>query len=133
MAKTATRHASATQPPADIPGSPAPAEVRLRGQAMPVGQNLVLVRTGEPRPQAQPPAGELARVLVPKLGRALRRPGIPRESVFSGPNAAQVVAYSIDPADPSRLVRETADGTREVGCLDADGEFQVLHALTPAA
>jgi hypothetical protein len=54
-------------------------------------------------------AGQLLR----KLGRALSRPGLPRSSVFTG--ATGVFAYSSDPEDPSRLVREAKDGTRTVG------------------
>jgi hypothetical protein len=34
-----------------------------------------------------------------------------------------VFAYSVDPADPTRIVREAADGTRTIGRL-VNGRFQ---------
>lgn len=56
---------------------------------------------------------DTAGVLLPKLGAALSRPGLPRESVFTG--AASVFAYSVDLDDPAILVREAADGSRVRG------------------
>ncbi|WP_211333085.1 hypothetical protein [Pseudorhodoferax soli] len=77
-----------------------------------VGDGLALVRTGpEPAPR-KTPASESARVLLPKLGRALSRPGLPRSSVFTRPG---IFAYSAHPDNPRLLVQEAEDGSRVTG------------------
>lgn len=77
-----------------------------------VGDGLALVRTGpEPVPR-KTPVSESARVLLPKLGRALSRPGLPRSSVFTRPG---VFAYSAHPDDPRFLVQQAEDGSRVTG------------------
>lgn len=64
-----------------------------------------------------PSAPELLR----RLGRALRKPGLPRSSVFTG--ARGVYAYSVHPDTPALLVREAEDGTRVTGVIK-DGLFR---------
>ncbi|MEO8155819.1 MAG: hypothetical protein ABI605_22370, partial [Rhizobacter sp.] len=51
-------------------------EVRLRGKSMTVGDDLVLVRTGEPKKvAANTRAADRATVLVSKVATALQKPG----------------------------------------------------------
>jgi len=54
--------------------------------------------------------------IVPKAGKALDKPGIRKDAVFSD-DAYGVYAYSVDEKDPTRFVRESADGKRSVGKL----------------
>lgn len=68
-------------------------------------------------PAPSPSAQELLR----RLGRALRKPGLPRSSVFTG--ARGVYAYSVHPDDPTVLVREAEDGTQVTGVIK-DGRFR---------
>lgn len=87
-----------------------------------LGDNFVLVQVGtKKRPAAKP--FEKAGVLIPKAGQALKKPGLARGAVFTG--SKRVFAYSVDPADPSRLIREAADGTRKIGRM-VDGKFKVV-------
>ena len=101
-------------------------EVRLHGKSMTVGEDLVLVRTGQPKKRVvSTRAADRARVLVHKVANALQKPGIQKSAVFRGSNSTKIFAYSVDPTDPSRVIRESADGTRRVGRLGPDGKFRV--------
>ncbi len=101
-------------------------EVRLHGKSMTVGDDLVLVRTAQPKKRvASTRAADRATVLVHKVANALQKPGILKSAVFRGSNSTKIFAYSVDPTDPSRVIREAADGTRRVGRLGADGKFKV--------
>jgi hypothetical protein len=101
-------------------------EVRLHGKSMTVGDDLVLVRTGQPKKRVvSTRAADRARVLVHKVANALQKPGIQKSAVFRGSNSTKIFAYSVDPTDPSRVIRESADGTRRVGRLGPDGKFRV--------
>jgi hypothetical protein len=100
--------------------------LRLHGKSMTVGDDLVLVRTGQPRKAAtNTRLGDRATVLVSKAATALQKPGIQKSAVFRGANSSKIFAYSVDPADPSRVIREAADGTRRVGRMGPDGKFRV--------
>lgn len=54
--------------------------------------------------------------LLPRVASAFRHPGIDKTVVFKG-RSGKVYAYSIDPSDPSRVIRMSSDGTRAVGKL----------------
>jgi hypothetical protein len=88
-----------------------------------VGRHFVLVKTGKSSPAARSASGESARILA-AAGQALSRPGISRSSVF-GSGHKNVFAYSLDPQDSSRFIREAQDGTRRVGKM-VNGKFRVL-------
>lgn len=91
-----------------------------------VGERFVLVKTGKASVSAKVPAGESAKLLQ-AAGQALSKPGISRSSVF-GAGRKNVYAYSLDPQDPSRFIREAADGTRRFGKM-VNGKFRLLaHA-----
>ena len=89
--------------------------VQLTGVSVAAVAGFVLVRTGKKKPAAVKQA-DRANVLVAKAGRALSKPGIDRQVVFKG-NQSRIFSYSTDPADPLKLVREAADGTKRVGLL----------------
>jgi hypothetical protein len=55
-----------------------------------------------------------ASVIGRKAGKALKKPGIKRKVVFKKARKG-VFAYSVDPSDATRVVREAPDGTRQLG------------------
>ena len=89
--------------------------VQLTGVSVAVVEGFALVRTDRIKPAAVRRA-DRATVLVAKAARALTKPGIDKQVVFKG-NQSRIFSYSTDPADPSKLVREAADGTKRVGRL----------------
>jgi hypothetical protein len=91
-----------------------------------LGRGMTLIKTGKtPRPAVRPE--DNTTVLLKKAARALNKPGIDRSVVFHGPNAARIFAYYADPQDPTRVVREAADGTKVTGSL-VDGKFRASKA-----
>jgi hypothetical protein len=99
----------------------------IRGEIVAsVGGHFVLVKTSKSSTAAKAPKDESARLLA-AAGSALARPGISRSAVF-GEGRKNVFAYSLDPQDPTRFIRESQDGTRRVGKM-VNGKFRVLaHA-----
>lgn len=90
-------------------------------------ENLMLVRKGKkPKPELLKPK-EGAGTLVAEMLDALASPGLAHSAVFRGLKAQQVNSYSIFPADPTKVVRERADGTRTIGRL-VGGRFRALSA-----
>ena len=55
------------------------------------------------------------RQLILKLARALSRPGIDRAEVFGDTYNPRVYSYYVCPTDPSKIVRESVNGTRTIG------------------
>jgi hypothetical protein len=88
---------------------------------------FVLVTDGSKRKAGHAPTSESASTLVPKVARALSKPGISRDVVFKG-NARNAYSYSVDPSDTSRVVRVAADGRRTVGRLVGDRFVRVKAA-----
>lgn len=68
----------------------------------------------------RPPAIDAA--VLESVGDALARPGLKRSAVFTRPG---VQSYSIDPKNPDRIIRETANGQRTEGHVVA-GRFRSL-------
>jgi len=59
---------------------------------------------------------QCAETLIPKLAKALSRPGTSKDAVFKG-RARGVYSYSIDTTDTTRIARVSANGRRTVGRL----------------
>ena len=75
--------------------------------------------TGAVRPRRADQAGAMLR----KTGRALNKPGISKQSIFTN-KSADIFAYSADPLDATKLVRTSRDGTRRKGRV-VGGKFRV--------
>jgi hypothetical protein len=90
---------------------------------------FVLVKTAS-TPRREAPVSERAATLVPRLARALSRPGISKEAVFKG-RTHNVYSYSIDPSDIARVIRVSADGRRTVGRL-VGKRFVRKRSINPA-
>lgn len=87
-----------------------------------LGAEFVLVRTKKAKPKAEALPADQASTLVGKASRALAKPGLPKESVFTGSKG--VYAFSVDSSDPTQLIRETPDGLRQAGRM-VNGRFLV--------
>lgn len=64
-----------------------------------------------------------AKVVVPKIARALNRPGLEKRAVFRQMGSGTVFAYFVYDKDPTKVVRETSTGKRLVGRL-VSGKFK---------
>lgn len=87
-----------------------------------LGTEFVLVRTKRVKPKAEASLADRASTLVSKAGKALGKPGLPKESVFTG--SKRIYAFSVDSSDATRLIRETPDGKRQAGRM-VNGRFLV--------
>ncbi len=100
--------------------------VRLTGTRIPtIGGGVVLIRTAAAgRLAASERSTDGARQMVNKVGEALKRPGIDKRTVvFKSGEVPGIFAYSADPKDPTKLVRESFDGTRRSGRV-VGGKFK---------
>lgn len=86
-------------------------------------EGLFIVRIGSGGQVKKTPKDQTAAPLLKKVGRALSKPGISRDAVFKGSRGKVVYAYSLDPADPERLIREDVQGNRTVGRM-VNGAFR---------
>lgn len=99
-----------------------------RPQGVPLGERFVLVPVEGRQPARAMRVEDSAAELVAKAVRALKKPGIDRAVVFRDASRRRgIYAYSVDPADPSRVIREAADGTSTIGRL-IDGRFKPVKS-----
>lgn len=92
------------------------AKASVTGRVMTRVPGFVLVKVALPRKEPETLPQERASNLIPKVARALSKPGIRRDVVFKG-KTKNVYSYSVDTSDTSRVVRVAADGKRTVGRL----------------
>jgi hypothetical protein len=88
-----------------------------------VGAGFALVAVRKKKATAQPRESERAFVLVRKVGRALQTPGISRNVIFPKDVPKRLYTYSVDPEDPSRILRKARNGSRSTGRL-VGGRFR---------
>lgn len=88
-----------------------------------LGHGIVLVQTKGSL--AKPPTRKSERtgVLISKLGEALSKPGLSRDSVFGRTAAPGVYSFYIDEKNPSRIARESRSGKVIYGRL-VNGKFR---------
>jgi hypothetical protein len=89
-------------------------------------EDLYLVRVGI-KPVTETPADQLAGPLLQRLGKALSKPGISRDAVFGASPKRNAYAYSVDPSNVERVIREDAAGNRTVGRM-TNGVFRKIAA-----
>jgi hypothetical protein len=92
--------------------------------------DLVVVKIGRPESKETVSVREKASTLVASLVKATRKPGTSRDRIFNSSVGKRVFAYSVDPGDTTKIVREDASGKRSVGRL-VNGRFRTLSAKTP--
>lgn len=84
-----------------------------------------MVRTGSSRKgRIVTRRSDEADVMVRKVGKALSKPGISKGAIFQRSVVGKVFAYSVDPFDATKVVREAADGTKKIGRVVA-GKFKL--------
>lgn len=93
--------------------------------AVQIGTDWLLVRLVGAKTRKSVPKKDQASELLPKVGKALNKPGIDRSTVFGEPGNPSVYAYSVCVDEPGKIVRESVDGTKTVGTL-VEGKFKVL-------
>jgi hypothetical protein len=91
---------------------------------------LVVVKIGRPKIAPAVVETERASTLVANLLEATRKPGTQREGIFHSKVGKRVFAYSVDPRDTTKIIREDATGKTRVGRF-LNGRFQALPAKTP--
>lgn len=64
---------------------------------------------------------------VTKAAHVLSKSGLARSAVFKEIRTGPIYAYSVNPADPSKLIRESRDSSTRVGRL-VNGKFRVAKA-----
>jgi hypothetical protein len=92
--------------------------------------DLVVVKIGRPASKETVSEREKASTLVASLVKATRKPGTSRDRIFNSSVGKRVFAYSVDPGDTTKIVREDASGKTSVGRL-VNGRFRTLSAKTP--
>jgi hypothetical protein len=91
---------------------------------------LVVVKIGRPKSKETVSVREKSSTLVASLVKATRKPGTSRDRIFNSSVGKRVFAYSVDPGDTTKIVREDASGTTSVGTL-VNGRFRTLSVKTP--
>lgn len=88
----------------------------VKGQVVSRVPGFVLVKKAPDGSPLVPPVSERAATLLPKVARALSRPGISKDVVFKG-RTHNVYSYSVDTTNTEHVVRVSEDGRRTVGRL----------------
>jgi hypothetical protein len=63
---------------------------------------------------------ERAGSMIQEIVKVTSRPGTGHAVFFKSPSGKKIFAYSIDPTNPKRIVREDASGNRVVGRFAGD-------------
>jgi hypothetical protein len=79
---------------------------------------LMHVESGD-RGVSKTKPGNRATDLLPRVGKALDKPGIARR-----PAIKDAYVYSTYEKDPSKVVRRSSDGKTQVGTLTSNGHFR---------
>lgn len=85
--------------------------------AVQIGTDWLLVRLVGAKTRKSVPKEDQASELLPKVGKALNKPGIDRSTVFGEPGNPKVYAYSACVDQPGKIVRESVDGKKLLGQL----------------
>jgi hypothetical protein len=94
--------------------------IRLAGTRVPtLNPDLEIIRVGplkNGRTVLQDKDG--AKALVRRVGKAFAKSGLSKTVIFTPRTQGRVVfAYSVDPLDPSKIVRQSSDGKKRRGHL----------------
>jgi len=85
------------------------------------------VRVGPLKKRRAVAGGAGATELLNRAAKAFAKPGFDRRVIFGSGRNRKVFAYSVYPNDPSKIIREAADGTRTIGRL-VGGKFRLSKA-----
>ena len=72
-------------------------------------------------------ARETSGQLISHILEISQKPGIKREAIFKKGSPKKIYAYYVLPSDPSKMVREDAEGKKFIGRV-TNGKFRVLKS-----
>jgi hypothetical protein len=87
--------------------------------------DLVVLKIGGHSAKVTIDPTEKAQSVLARFGKLTNRPGIDRKRVFHSTSGKHVYAYSVDPNDTTKVVRENKEGVRTIGRL-VNGRFRTL-------
>lgn len=87
--------------------------------------DLLVIKIGERYQKEALSPKEKASAVLARLGKAMSKPGVDRSRVFRSISGKPVYAYSIDPKDTSKIVREDAAGRKITGRF-LSGKFRAI-------
>jgi hypothetical protein len=87
----------------------------------------VVVRIGKSNSGTTLRKKEKSGTLIGGITKATLKPGISRDIVFKSRSGQRVYAYSIYPADTTKIVREDAKGQKTLGRF-VSGQFKALRS-----
>lgn len=91
--------------------------------------DLVVVRVGKSKSGSSLRQDERSGALIDGIAKATRKPGISRDIIFKSLKGQRIYAYSVYPADTTKIVREDAKGRKTLGRL-VEGKFKALRSKT---
>jgi hypothetical protein len=91
--------------------------------------DLIVVRVGPSRARVELRDREKSSSLIGGIARATLKPGIKRTSIFSSRKGKQVYAYSVNPADLTKIIREDRRGKKTIGRF-VNGQFKAVRRKT---
>lgn len=101
-----------------------------REQRVPTPRSdLVVVRFGPSRAQVRLPDREKSSSLIRGMAKATLKPGIKRTTIFRSRAGRRVYAYSVHPADITKIVREDQKGKKTIGRF-VNGQFKAIRTKT---
>jgi len=77
--------------------------------------DLLVIKIGERYQKETLSPKEKTSAVLARLGKAMSKPGVDRSRVFRSVSGKPVYAYSIDPKDTTKIVREDAAGRKVTG------------------
>jgi hypothetical protein len=80
-----------------------------------LGNGIFVVRTKTAGAPLILKTSDRAEALVGKLSKALAKPGLSRRAVFGDAPSSRVYSYYVYEAQPSKMVRESANGEVTIG------------------
>ncbi len=87
--------------------------------------DLVVIKIGDRYAKISASSKERAADVLARVGKVMSKPGANRKRVFRSASGKSVYAYSVDPKDTTKVVRENAAGQRTVGRL-VSGRFRAF-------
>lgn len=90
-------------------------------------RDMVIIELNAQSSPAKTAKDQQAGTILPKVSNALSKPGLDRKRLFQTASGKVAYAYFVDPADPSRVLREDQSGKRTAGKV-VNGTFRPIKA-----
>jgi hypothetical protein len=109
-------------------GSKSPGTAHFQERRVPTpSPDLFVVRTGGSTGKVKVTQAGQAPNLVARVGKAMKKPGADRASIFLSTTRKPVFAYFIYSKDPTKVVREDAKGQQTIGRF-VSGRFRAIRS-----